>query len=555
MESNGNGGDRSIDRLDSWKEIAAYLKRDTRTVQRWEKHEHLPVRRKLHDKLGSVYAFKRELDAWWNEGRPALGIEPLAPVAVARPRLAVLPLRNLSGDPSQEYFSEGLTEELIAQLSRIDPARLGVIARSSVTTYLARQRGIDNIERDLGVGYVLDGSVRRGHERVRISVQLIRTRDQSHVWAETYDRDLPDILELQSEVARAVTAEITAKMASPASRSPGPVDPETYSAYLMGRCFWNKRTLEGLMKAIEHLERAASSTPTYAPALAGLADCHALLANIEVGLVPAVEAMPKAKAAAERALALDPTLGEAHASLGFAHFWFDWDWPAAEAEFKRAIELRPDYATARQWYAAYLQSLSRMDEATSEIRRALELDPLSNVLRAELAALYYLERDYDRSVELSRQTLDLDPRFWLAYFNLGRSLTQKGEHRAAVAELKQAYELSEGSSGMTMALGHAYAAAGKKGEALKMIDTLTKLARRRYVPAFYTAAIYAGLGDREKVFAYLAKARAERCDYLVHLPKEPAADAYRDDPRFAQIVPRVGQRQPPDVALQSSSGP
>lgn len=540
MAMNGNGGS---DRLDSWKEIAAYLKRDIRTVQRWEKNERLPVRRKVHDKLGSIYAFKKDLDAWWNEGHTGVEVEsPTRSATTARPRLAVLPLRNLSGDPAQEYFSDGLTEELMAQLSRVDPGRLGVIARSSVMQCKAAQKGIEHIQRELGASYVLDGSVRRVNERVRISVQLIRARDQSHVWANSYDRDLRDILELQSEVARAVTMEITAKMAAPAMHSPGPIDPETYSTYLMGRHFWNKRTVDGMFKAIECFERAVARAPGFAPALAGLADTYALLATIEVGAVAPVDAMPKAKAAAERALVLDSTLGEAHASLGFARLWFDWDWPAAEAEFLRAIELRPDYATARQWYASYLETVDRMDEAVAEVSRAMELDPLSNVLRAELGALYYLERDYDRAIEQSRKALELDPAFGLAYFNLGRSLTQQRKHREAIAELKKGYELSQEAPAMMMVLGHAYAAAGKRSEALKMIDALAKVARRRYVPAFYTAAIYAGLGDRENTLAYLAKARAERCDYLIHLPKEPAADPFRTDPRFMQIVPRVGER-------------
>jgi tetratricopeptide (TPR) repeat protein len=237
-----------------------------------------------------------------------------------------------------------------------------------------------------------------------------------------------------------------------------------------------------------------------------------------VGLVPPTEAMPKAKAAAERALALDPQLGEAHASLAFVHFWFDWDWPAAATEFKRAIELRPDYATARQWHAAYLQSVMPMKPSPRSVGRWNWI-LLSNVLRTELVALYYLEREYDRSIEQSRQILDLDPGFVLAYFNLGRSLTQKGQYRDAIAGLKKAYELSEGSAAMTMALGHAYAAAGRKADAMKMVDALTKLAKRRYVPAFYTAAIYAGLGDRERALTHLERARAARCDYLVHLPR------------------------------------
>ena len=527
-------------RLDSWKEIATYLKRDVRTVQRWERHERLPVHRKIHGKLGSVYAFKPELDAWWNADRRAAG----AAAADERPRLAVLPLRNLSGDPGQEYFSDGLTEELIAQLSRVDPARLAVVARSSVARCLAAGRGTRQIERELGAGYVLDGSVRRSSDRVRVSVQLVRTRDESHVWAGTYDRDLRDILALQRELAHAVTAGISAKVAASERRPIGPVDPETYSAYLMGRHLWNGRTIEGVFKAIEQFERAVARTPGYAPALAGLADCHAVLANPELGVLPPAEAMPRAKAAAERALAIDPALGEAHASLGFVCLWFDWDWPAAQTAFARAIELRPDYASARQWHAALLGTLGRMEEAVAELRRALELDPLSNVLRVELSSLHYFERDYEAAVRHAREALELDPGFVLAYFNLGRALLQQGRGREALTELERGHALAPELPAMTMALGHGYAAAGRRADALKAIEALARLARKRYVPAFHTAAIHAALGDREKTFAWLAKARDERCAYLVHLPKEPAADPYRGDPRFAQIVPRVGFRQP-----------
>ncbi|MGH7865450.1 MAG: tetratricopeptide repeat protein [Candidatus Binataceae bacterium] len=531
------------ERLDSWKEIAAHLKRDVRTVQRWEKNERLPVHRKQHGTLGSVYAFKSQLDAWWNEGRiePAPGAAG-ASGAQARPLLAVLPLRNLSGDGAQEYFSDGLTEELIAQLSRVEPALLGVIARGSAMKFKNSDKGVDQIGRQVGASYIVDGSVRREQERVRISVQLIRVRDQSHVWAENYDRHLRDILDLQSEVARAVTAEITAKVsASEQSRraGPRPIDPEAYNAYLQGRFFWNRRTPESLKKAIEHFERAIARDASYAPAHAGLADCYALLASIELGILPPIDAMPKAKNAARRAAELDASLAEAHASLGYAALWFDWDWTAAHQEFSRAMELNPAYPTARQWYAEYLATVDRMEDSVAQYRHALALDPLSPLLHTALGAEYYFERDYDRSIDESQRALELDSNFILAYFNVGRACVQKRAYAKAIAELKKARDLSGESSAMTMALGYAYAAAGKKSEALKMIEFLKSRARRGYVPSFYIGAIYAGLRDVEQSLAWLKKAHQERCDYMVHLAKEAAADPLRQDARFAELVPRA----------------
>ncbi len=529
------------ERLDSWKEIAAHLKRDVRTVQRWEKNERLPVHRKHHEKLGSVYAFKSELDAWWNEGRAEIAPGATGSGAAKPPMLAVLPLRNLSGDAAQEYFSDGFTEELIAQLGRIEPARLGVIARGSAMKFKHSDKGADQIGRQLGASYIVDGSVRREQERVRISVQLIRARDQSLLWTESYDRHLRDILDLQSEVARAVTAEITAKVSSAEQArqaGPRPIDPAAYNAYLQGRFFWNRRTPQALGKAVDHFEQAIARDASYAPAHAGSADCYALLASIELGVLAPVEAMPKAKSAARRAAELDPSLSDAHASLGYAALWFDWDWTGARQELSRAMELNPAYPTARQWYADYLATLDRMEESVVEYRKALALDPLSPLLHTALGAEYYFERDYDRSIEESRRALDLEPNFVLAYFNVGRAYVQQRAYAKAIAELKKARELSGESSAMTMALGYAYAAAGKKSDAMKMIDLLKARARRGYVPAFYVGAIYAGLRDVEQSLAWLKKAHDERCDYMVHLGKEAAADPLRKDARFAELVPR-----------------
>ena len=545
-DSGGNVGRKSEKRLNSWKEIAAFLQKDVRTVQRWEKNERLPVHRKPHDKLSSVYAYESELEAWWGQGsHPVSSISAVSGAASAggRTSLVVLPLRNLSGDPEQEYFSDGLTEELIGQLARIDPERLGIIARASAMKYKQSSKGISQIARELGVTYLLEGSVRRDGDRVRISAALIRASDQTSLWTDAYDRDLRDILKLQAEVAESVAKEIALKVSrgerARLARS-GQVDPEAFSVYLRGRYLWNRRTPEAIQKAIQCFQESIEHAPGYAPAHAGIADCYAVLTMAHLGVMPPNEGMPRAIAAAEKALQLDPELSEAYASLGNARLWYEYDWPAAESCFKRALELNPVYASALQWHSSYLQTVDRIDESLAELGRALEVDPFSLVIRSAVAASLYLERRYQQVIEESQKIVELDPTFVTVYFNLGRAYTQMKRHREAIAELKKARDLSGESPAMTMQLGYAYAMAGKAAEAKKMLAALARLARKRYVPSFYWVAIHTGLGDIQKALQYLKKARDERCDYLVYLPKEPAADPIRDTPEFARLVPRPG---------------
>ncbi|MFN8093427.1 MAG: hypothetical protein U0599_14635 [Vicinamibacteria bacterium] len=521
-------------RLDSWKEIAAYLKRDVRTVQRWERNEGLPVHRKQHGTLGSVFAFAHELDAWWNRDRAAAPPPPAEP-GLARWRLAVLPLRNLSGDPEQDYFAEGLTEEISAQLSRCDPQRIAVLARRSVGRALAKAEA--SLVQELGATHVLDGSVRRSGGRVRLSVQLSQARDHAHVFAQSYDRDLHEILALQDELAREVTAGITATARAPSLGRFAVVDPEAYSACLMGRQLWARRSAEAVTRAVAQFERAATLSPGYAPAHAGLADCYAVLANPELGWLPPVEAMPRARAAAERALALDPALGEGHASLGFVRFWYDWDAAGAAREFARALDLHPAHASARQWRAALLATVDRVDEAMAELDRALELDPLSNVLRVERSSILYFERDYDGAARQARAALALDEQMVVGHLDLARALGPQGAHAEALAALERARALAPGLPAVTMALGRAHGLAGDAAAARRALDELRALGRDRYVPAFHRAAVHAALGEREETLAALEAARDERCAYVVHLAKEPAADALRGDPRFEALLP------------------
>jgi TolB-like protein len=511
-------------RLDSWKEIAIYLRRDIRTVQRWEKFEQLPVHRRVHHKLATIYAYKSELDAWWGRTESPTHAASRDDAPVRRPLLAIVPLRNLSGDPEQEYFSDGLTEEMIAQLSRINPQQLGVIARGSAMKYKNSSKGADQIGRELGADYILDGSVRRSNQRVRISVQLVSARDQTHIWTESYDRDLQDILELQSEVAHAaaqhIAITVSANQRTRFERA-SEVSPAAYESYLRGRFFWNKRREDGLRRAIQFFEKAVTSDLDYAPAYAGLADCYALLATVALAGMPPNEAMPKAKTAALKALELDSGLAEAHASLAYASLFYDWEWPAAENGFKRALDLNPGYATAHQWYADYLTTVGRPEDAIAELGRARELDPLSLVIPTALGQVHYCRRDYDRVIDECQRTLEMEPGFVIAYLNLGRAYVQKKKYARAIAELERARSLSGSSPSIMMALGHAFGIAGKRSQALEILDSLKKLARQRYVPALCFAAIYTGLRDPDQAFRLLAKARDERCEYLIFLPTNP----------------------------------
>lgn len=529
---------RDDDRLDSWKEIAAHLKREVRTVQRWEKHEGLPVHRKQHDAMASIYAFKSELDEWWREG--ASRTSEGGPLPEARtPALAILPLRNLTADASQDYFADGMTEELISQVGCAAPDRLSVIASATALMYKGTSKSPARIGVELGVRFLLGGSVRRAGNRIRTTVELVNVADQIQVWTESYDSNLSDILQLQSDVAHSVAERVLRTMLPSASFRGTAIDAQAYDHYLRARFLWNRRTEADIARALDHFERAIKLEPSYAAAHAGLADCFSLLASLQFAVMRPSEAMPKARAAAARALELDTGLAQAHTSAGAVCLFYDWDFEAARKMFERALELNPGYATGRQWYAEYLATCERLDDSIEELGRARALDPLSLVTRSAVEATRYFQRRYDEVIELARATLEMEPNFAVAYFQLGRAYVQQGDFRSAIAELDRAYKLSGESAGFGMMLGYAHAAAGHRRRAQQMLDALERRAKRKYIPAFYFAAIYAGLRDSERTIAYLLKAHEERCDYLLHLHHEPAADVVRSDSRFAELVPRA----------------
>jgi TolB-like protein/tetratricopeptide (TPR) repeat protein len=551
------------DHLDSWKEIAAYLNREVRTLQRWEKLENLPVHRHQHDTLGSVYAYKSELDAWrrQRQARPLPGSPlgskdgrtgryafPRRESKSGKIRLVVLPFGNLSGDSGQEYFSDGLTEEMITQLGRLEPQSLGVIGRTTAMSYKGAGKRIDQIAAELDVDYLLEGCVRRSADRVRISAQLIRASDQTHLWSETYDRDVRDVLVLQDEVAQRIAREIhlalpTRRLIRTAARRQ--INPEAYEAYLKGRSLWYERTNVALTKSIGHFQHAIQKDPDYALAHAGLADAYGLLAIIPWdGLCPA-DAMPRAKEAALRALEIDDSLAEAHSSLAMVLHRYDWDWRSAERSYKRAIELNPYNARPHLWYGWLLMSEGRRDEALAELKEAEEvakrIDPLGLVdIHATVANSWYMARKYDQAIEECRRANELSAGYFLSHYVLGRSYAQKRMYAKSSSVLKKAIVANPQNLLLVAALGHTFALSGDKAKALGMLNELKALRRKRYVPAIYFAAIYSGLHETDQAFAWLEKSYEERSDGMTYLKIERLFDSLHSNPRFQNLVKRVG---------------
>jgi TolB-like protein len=527
--------------IDSWKSIASYLGREVRTVQRWEITEGLPVRRHKHRKLATVYAIKSELDSWWN-GRGTLRESAvLLPAAGVRARLAVLPFENLSGDPAQEYFSDGLTEEMIAQLGRLQPNRLGVIARTTMMQYRGSKKNIDQIGRELEVNYLLEGSVRRANQRVRITAQLIKVGDQTHLWAESYERPVEDILAIQVEVAEQIARSLTVELLTDEHAAlvrTSTTSPAAHDAYLRGRYCWNKRSEENFVKAIEYFQQAVELDQEYAAAYAGLADCYDTLGWY--GTLPAGEASRKAKIAAQRALQINERLAEAHAALAYGMQFYEWNWLEIEKEYKRALELDPNYVTAHHWYALFLTAMARFEEALTHMRCALELDPLSPVLNSHLGWIFYFARQNDRAVEQLRKTVEMEPQFAVGRCFLGLAYERSKKYTAAIREFKAAREFSKGHPLAIASLSHACGLSGKKAEAKRYLEELRETSRHRHVSPYFFALAHAGMGEKEQVFGWLEKAYQERSGWLVNLNVEPGLDRVRSDLRFADLVQRVG---------------
>jgi TolB-like protein/DNA-binding winged helix-turn-helix (wHTH) protein/Tfp pilus assembly protein PilF len=462
-------------------------------------------------------------------------------------RLAVLPFENLTGDPGQEYISDGMTEELIAQLGGMDPSRLGVIARQSAMQFKKTTKRAAQIGSDLGVSHLLAGSVRSAGSRIRIAVQLIDTERESQLWAEQYERDALDLLALQREVAEAITRQITTTLG--VARSDVYADArrhatsaEAYEHYLRGRHHvWRRNTAEGFEKAREHFRRAIDLDDSYAQAYSGLADTYTMLGS--VGFLPMREAYPLARAAALKAIALDGMLAEAHTSLAFILADYDWDWDTADRHFRSAVELNPNDETAVRTYSSYLAWWGRDKEALAFAARARDLDPVSPNARQNLGLAHYFARRYDDAITQFREALDLDPNFGQAHVMLGRTYVAKGLPDRAVEELERARSLMGARPDVITPMAYVLARAGRRREALATLDELQRIATPRNPSPFRIAYVHIGLGDTDRAFEWLQKAIEARDWQMAMLKVEPAFDVLRSDRRFAALVERVGLRR------------
>ncbi len=607
-------------KLDSWGEIASYLGREVRTVQRWERTEGLPVRRHEHKKKSTVYAFTGELDAWIKNRQPKddpeaddafareqeLGgtdspIEIVAPPAVPpipaptpdpgkapssagkrvvvamfalailctlsfavfrwlqprdpardKVRIAVLPFTYVSGDSKPDYITEGLTDVIRTALGQLDPQHLGVIAATS--SKIVSGKPVAEIGRLLNVKYVLEGGVQHAGNQVRIDVQLIQVSDETHLWADSFTRELSDLLQVESDVSAAIARQVLATLPLPPSPKPpsslrgGTVHAATPEiansrhAYLQGKFAWGSRG--DLRSSIKFFEEAIHDDPAYAEAYAGLAAATAILGQVPNDGMPPGEAKPKARDAAQKALQLNPRLAEAHAVLGNVAMSYDWDLATAEKELRRAIELNPNDPTPHEWYCHLLIVEGHNSEALAEAHHALDLDPVNPLFHAVLAETYYFGRSYDAAIEEAQQVVKLHPGSLSAQYWLGSAYREKKMYPQAIETFQNARDLARQIAGdnpaLIMAYGHTQALAGNAAEARAALQKLQQLAGNRFVPNLYPAAIHVGLGETDEAFRLLDLAYQERIDRLVYLNVDPMADPLRSDPRFAQLMAKIG---------------
>jgi TolB-like protein/Flp pilus assembly protein TadD len=580
----------SEDRLDSWKEIAAYLDRDVTTVQRWEKREGMPVHRHVHDKRGSVYALAPELDAWLLSRKQRLGeepgereVEPKAPrqaeggdghrvrlgarwwlalagicllcllaaaYVIDRGRsetaaqskigsLAVLPLRNLSGDPTQEYLADGMTEALIGRLARMHNLR--VISRTSVMRFKNPQLSVPEIARMLHVDAIVEGSVMREGDRIRVTAQLIHGPSDQHFWSETYDRQLRDVFAVQGELAQSIAEKVQVTVTGEehkrltAARS---VAPEVYESYLKGQFAFDKSNSRAAVEeSIVYFEDAVRRDPTFAPAYVGLATASSRLGTVFVGAPPG-QTRPKVISAARRALELDPDLAEAHVLLGNVQ-QEQWHWADAETEYRRALELNPNDADAHAGLALWLVCQGRTDEAVDWAKRGREIDPLA-VSGDSIAWILFQSHRYDEAIRELRSAVAVAPDDGGALTYLGFALVANHQPGDAIPALEKAISVSNGSPAATGVLIRAYSHAGRRRDALRLLAELQARKKAGYIPAAAFVNAYLGLGENEQAFVWLEQAYKEQSNILQFLKVHPYFDPIRVDPRFADLVRRVG---------------
>jgi tetratricopeptide (TPR) repeat protein len=580
------------DRLDSWKEIAVYLKRDVRTVQRWEKTEKLPVRRHLHEKQGTIYAFKSEINAWSHDRQPqdddeepaddsvsnvatdtdAVRTDPeqestksepgpvhrlftpvvkrslviLAVAAVGAlaahllwPQhpmvLAVLPFKNL-GASDREAMVDGFTAETKTRLEQVQPERMGVL----LLTKRYADLPVDKVAAEFNAAYVLQGDARIVGQKVSITARLLRSgaRGSTPLWNDQYEGDLQDIQRIQSDVSAAIARAVLHEF--PGAQPTQQLNTEAYEAYQWGNYFLNKRTTRDLLKGLDYFQRAAQVDPHYAPAYAGLATSYSLLGSAPYTQLPPKESYSKAEAASRRALALDESLAEAHLSLGYSLLVYERNYEDARREFERAIQLRPGYATAHDYYAYYLTAMGEMNKAIAERETARRLDPVSPLLTTALGEAYFQNRQFDLAIRMDQKSLELDPSSPVTLINLARGYEQAGMHPQAREIYQKLLGFAPDDPGLLALAGHEYAVSGDAPAARKIEAQLESMRSQRYVAALYIALVWTGLGDRDRAFQWLDQAYDEDCEYLVYLSTEPMADPLRSDPRFPQLLQKLG---------------
>jgi TolB-like protein/Tfp pilus assembly protein PilF len=464
-----------------------------------------------------------------------------ARAAEAGRSIAVLPFVNMSPDLENDYFSDGMTEELINALAHLDG--LKVAARTSAFSFKGRHEDVRSIGRKLNVNTVLEGSVRKWKDKLRVTAQLIEVEDGYHLWSETFDRELEDVFSIQEEIAQAIVDTLKLQLLG---RAPDRLvkrytdDVEAYNLYLKGRYCWNKRTEEGLKASVRYFERAAERDSDYALAHAGLADAYAVLGIAEYGFMPPRSVMPRAKEAALRALSIDDQLPEAQTQVAHIRAFFEWDWTQAEADFLKAMEIDPQYAFAMHWYASFLCAMGRHEEAVAMEKKARSVEPLSLIINKNVGTILYYAGRHDEALREYRKALEMEPDFARTHFFLGMQLSVAGQHDQAIAELETALKLDPGNSVILAVLGYAYGMAGKAPEAADVVRRLEEARRRSYVPAMNLAIVHAGRDDPDPVFEWLDAAYEERSSWLTSLKVEPMFERLRPDPRFDALARRIG---------------
>ena len=519
----------AAERLNSWKEIAAYLDVSVRTAQRWETAEQLPARRHKHAAMSSVFAFRGELDGWWSS-RPDLQRARQEHPAAAT-SIAVLPFVNVNRDEETEILGDGLTEELINALARVDG--LQVVARTSVFHFKGQTGDVRDVGARLGVGTILEGSVRRAGERLRITAQLISVADGCHLWSERFDRRMTDLFDLEEEIARAIVEALRVKLAAPRLTGQYCRDIETYSLYLEGRYHWSRRTRAGFQQAVECFERALARDDRMALAWAGLADCYAV-AGYLAG-IPGEEAARRGKAAALKALEIDSSLAEANIALAFITAAIEYDWPGGQKQFRRALELNPAHPYAHLLYAAsVLAPLGQLAEAELHTKRACELDPFSAVMSSALGVHFLGCRQFDRAISASKRALELDPGHPWAHRSLGEAFLMKNMFDEAAAEFLT-IEAPVFAAGL---LGYCYTRNGHEADARQLLGELERAGSPSL--AYQMAVLHLGLRDHDAAFARLDAAREARCLGIHWLRTDPIWDEVRPDPRFGAVLEKMG---------------